>query len=199
MKSIVTRYKGGLTDYKAVIAPSNAVYHNNLAVLSETPAVSEYDSSFRKYFQWFLTLYSHHPNFSLFSQSLPGFDQLKNKSLFFVTDTNDISSLTFWRTILTSQYIVSWVSGTHIRVFPYQLRLFARQFGLSQMLHTPLSIVYNEYPLSKDNKKSLTWNRFESNEQHRLNVADLCFLIFPQTSTSELKSNGTHPLEIYKF
>ncbi|MCI17396.1 hypothetical protein A2U01_0038543 [Trifolium medium] len=93
-----------------------------------------------KYFQWFLTLDSHHPNFSFFSQSLPGLDHLRNKSLFAVTDKDDIASFTFWRTVLTSQYIVSWVSGTHIRVLPYQPHLFARQFDLSQMLQTPLSI-----------------------------------------------------------
>ncbi|MCI39132.1 hypothetical protein A2U01_0060362, partial [Trifolium medium] len=45
----------------------------------------------------------------------------------------------------------------------------------SQMLHTPLSTVYDEYPLSKDNRKTLTWGRFESNEQRRVNVAHLVF------------------------
>ncbi|MCH80697.1 hypothetical protein A2U01_0001469, partial [Trifolium medium] len=159
-------------DFKTVIVPTNSVFHNSLAVLSEVPLVSDYDSSFRKYFEWFLTLDSHHPNFSLLSQNLLDFSHLGHKSLFAVKDNNDLSNLTFWRNILTNQYIVNWVSGSSIRVFPYQPRLYARQFGLSQMLHTPLSTIYNVYPLSKDKdkRKSLTWGQFESDEQRRVNV-----------------------------
>ncbi|MCI34462.1 hypothetical protein A2U01_0055682, partial [Trifolium medium] len=36
-------------------------------------------------------------------------------------------------------------------------------------------MIYKEYPLSKDKRKSLTWSRFETEEQRRVNVARLEF------------------------